>query len=93
MCEGEKGKGLRLHHRDPARRRLRVCGGYGGFRTGGIGFGIAMSFVAGELLNRLGFVRSYIFLDLLSGDCGPRYRRDSPGDIWGTQPVPLLAGG
>ena len=44
-----------------------------------------MSFVGVELLNRLGFVRSYIFRGVLGGDGGPRYRRDSPGDIWGTR--------
>jgi hypothetical protein len=38
-----------------------------------------------ELLNRLEFVRCYIFRGLLSGDCGPIYRRDSPGDIWDTR--------
>jgi hypothetical protein len=44
-----------------------------------------MSCVGAELLNRLGLVRSYILRDRLSCVGGPTYRRDLPGDIWGTR--------
>jgi hypothetical protein len=37
-----------------------------------------------ELLNQLRFMRSDILRFLLSDDDGPTYRRDLPGDIWGT---------
>ena len=44
-----------------------------------------MDFVWVGLLNRWRLFRFYILLGLLSGDWGPTYRRDWPGDMWGTR--------
>jgi hypothetical protein len=79
MCVPKKQKENGCHHRETENTEKFVW----------VGIGCRQ----GEILNRLGFVRFYIFGGPLSGDCGPRYRRDSPGDIWDTRPVPLLAGG
>jgi hypothetical protein len=76
MCVRKKRKENGSHHRDTENREKFVCVGIG--------------FPQGEILNRLGFVRFYIFGGPLSGDCSPRYRRDWPGDIWGTRPQSVL---
>ena len=44
-----------------------------------------MDFVWVGLLDRWGLFRFDILRGLLSGDWGPTYRRDWPGDMWGTR--------
>ncbi len=67
---GQKTNGNGDHHRDTEDTE--------NFAWVGMGCGER------ELLNRFGIVRSDILGSPLSDDFGPTYRRDWPGDIWGT---------
>jgi hypothetical protein len=71
MCVRKKSKENGRHHRETENTEKFVW--------------VGIVCRQGEILNRLGLVRFYILRGPLSGDCSPRYRRDWPGDIWGTR--------